>query len=878
MFITAALTVCGAATAATVADVTQASAVNASVSLHHVVAVGADHACVIYGTTAALRCWGDNTYGQLGAPTADFSSPNPKVPGGVGAVVDVAAGDAHTCAALSNGAVKCWGRSNLGQIGNNLAFSDTAHTTPVVVVGLAGVKAVQVAAGAEHSCALLSNGAARCWGANDKGQLGNNATVSVSHAVGVSGLTGAVAITAGAAHSCALLGNGTVRCWGRGTEGQLGNNNVVNAKVPVAVAGLTTVVAISAGGNHTCALLAAGGVRCWGEGKFGALGNNALTNAKVPVVVAGITAATSVAAGKDHTCARLSTGVARCWGANTFGQLGDNSHTLRKVSAAVAGVTGVTALAGGGGATCAVLATATVRCWGHAQLGQLGNGVPISTHTSVPVAGLSTGVTAIDAGGSHSCAVVNGGVRCWGTNGFGQLGNGTTQYSATPVQVTGLTAGVKDIGTGSDNFGREFSCALMLAGTVKCWGSNLRHQLGVLTPASSSVPVDVVDITGLSPAFTATKISVGDEHVCALMADASVMCWGDNGADELGDQSVSPPSSSATPLRVAFPGGADALDVAAGGDFTCAVTTAALAAGAVQCWGNNDFGQVDPADIPVGSAVPVPVVGFEGTPSAPTEATAVTVGFGHACALETGGDISCWGDAIDGQGAFASATGGIIGVSASWFHTCVWYGSVTVGGVTSDPGGVRCVGQNLDGNLGTGDLVDSPDALVDVVVFTSTSPASQFGATEVSTSVAHTCAVISGGAKCWGADDRGQLGDGKADSAVAKVVALAAGARQPTATATVPWAPAAPKATAGIHKAVLTWTAPAKGGSAITDYVVQWSTNGTTWVTFNDGVHATTGATVTGLVGNKVHYFRVIARNAFGTGAAGARTAAVLVH
>jgi alpha-tubulin suppressor-like RCC1 family protein len=876
--IVAAVAAGGAMVVGTVSGVGSVSAVNASTSPHHVVAAGGDHTCVIYGTTAAVRCWGDNTFGQLGAATADFFSPNPKVPGGVTAVVDVAAGGAHTCAALSTGAVKCWGRTDFGQIGNNLPFNDLPHTTPAVVVGLTGVKAVQVAAGFEHSCALLSVGTIRCWGANAAGQLGNNSVVSVSHAVAVSGITGAVAVTAGAAHTCALIGNGTVRCWGRGVEGQLGNNAVTSAKVPVAVVGLSGVVAISAGGNHTCALLATGGVRCWGEGKFGALGNNALTNSKVPAVVAGLTTATAIAAGANHTCARLSTGVARCWGDNTYGQVGDNTHILRKVSSAVAGVTGVTALAGGGGGTCAVLTNATVRCWGHAQIGQLGNGVLVTNHTSVAVSGLSSGVTAIDAGGSHSCAVVSGGVKCWGDNGSGQLGNGTTQYSATPVQVTGLTSGVKDVGTGSDTFGREFSCALMIVGTVKCWGSNVQHQLGVAAPSLSKVPVDVVDITGTSPAFTAQKISVGNEHVCALMANFTVMCWGDNGSDELGDQSVSPPSSSATPLRVTLPGGALALDVAAGGDFTCAVTDAVGAAGAVQCWGNNDLGQVDPNTIPIGSAVPVPVIGFEGIPTVPTQASKVTAGFGHACARESSGDISCWGDDIDGQGLFASTTGHIIGLSASWFHTCVWYESVTVGNVTSDPGGVRCVGQNSDGQLGDGSQVDSPDALVDVVVTTPTVPASQFGATEVSTSVSHTCAVISGGAKCWGADDVGQLGDGKADSAVAKAVSLVAGARQPTATPTVPWAPAAPKVTPGIRSAVLTWTAPANGGKPITDYVVQFSTNGTTWATFNDGVRATTGATVTGLTSRKVYYFRVIAKNVQGAGAPGARSAAATIR
>ena len=117
--------------------------------------------------------------------------------------------------------------------------------------------------------------------------------------------------------------------------------------------------------------------------------------------------------------------------------------------------------------------------------------------------------------------------------------------------------------------------------------------------------------------------------------------------------------------------------MAAGGDFTCAVTNGAGATGAVQCWGNNDLGQVDPTNIPISSAAPLPVIGFEGVPTVPTQATKVTAGFGHACARESSGDITCWGDDVDGQGLFASTTGHIVStnpssrVSRYWCHTPV---------------------------------------------------------------------------------------------------------------------------------------------------------------------------------------------------------------
>jgi hypothetical protein len=233
--------------------------------------------------------------------------------------------------------------------------------------------------------------------------------------------------------------------------------------------------------------------------------------------------------------------------------------------------------------------------------------------------------------------------------------------------------------------------------------------------------------------------------------------------------------------------------------------------------------------------------------------------------------VSCWGDSIDGQGGFFSTGGGIAEVSASWFHTCVRY----VGQVGLQ-GGLRCIGQNFDGQLGRGDTVDSPDTLVDVLVATTTVPVAQYGATEVAASVSHSCAVVAGRAKCWGANDVGQLGDGKTNSATAQLVKLAVGVRQPSATTTVPWAPSAPKVTAGLHKAVLTWTAPANGAKPIGDYVVQYSKNGVAWATFNDGVRATTGATVTGLA-HTSYVFRVMAKNSLGVGAPSPKSVAVLI-
>src|SRR5207237_3526833 len=148
-----------------------------------------------------------------------------------------------------------------------------------------------VSAGSTHSCALLADGTAKCWGLNGSGQLGNNTTTNASTPVVVSGLgagTNVVAVSAGGNHTCALLGDGTAKCWGANAFGQLGNGTTTNSSTPVVVTGLAGAVALSAGENHTCALLAGGTAKCWGANAFGQVGNGTTTHSSTPAVVTGL--------------------------------------------------------------------------------------------------------------------------------------------------------------------------------------------------------------------------------------------------------------------------------------------------------------------------------------------------------------------------------------------------------------------------------------------------------------------------------------------------------------------------------------------------------------------------------------------------------------
>ena len=146
----------------------------------------------------------------------------------------------------------------------------------------------------------------------------------------------AVGIAAGGLHSCALTANGGVKCWGVG--GSLGDGSRTGRLTPVNVIGLSSgVTAIAAGLGHTCALTVGGGVKCWGDNEYGQLGDGTDAHRLTPVDVIGLSSGvTAIAAGDWHTCALTSHGV-KCWGYNIDGQLGDGSRTNRLTPVDVVG-------------------------------------------------------------------------------------------------------------------------------------------------------------------------------------------------------------------------------------------------------------------------------------------------------------------------------------------------------------------------------------------------------------------------------------------------------------------------------------------------------------------------------------------------------------
>jgi alpha-tubulin suppressor-like RCC1 family protein len=398
-------------------------------------------------------------------------------------VTSIVAGAFHTCALFTGGAVKCWGRNDFGQLGigdrNNRGDKPDGMGGHLPQVSLGKDRyAVELAAGAFHTCALLDDGSMKCWGLNGIGQLGLGDTKSRGDdpnemgddlpTVDIgTGMT-VIAIATGAYHTCALLSDKmsgmSMKCWGANASGQLGigdtiargnlPNTMGNALPAVDLGNGFTVSSVAIGDYFTCALSANGEVKCWGENSLGQLGQgdtfdrgdnvNEMGDALPSIQLGSGVSAVSLSLGNSHACAPLNGGV-KCWGGNSKGQLGLGDVTPRgnaigQMGEALPfvdpGMGTISQIVAGHSHTCAQFAEGIVKCWGWNQYGQLGIGDPDNRGNEPGEMGsalhaveLGRPTTMVAAGDTHTCALLDdGSVKCWGGNAFGQLGIGDTKH------------------------------------------------------------------------------------------------------------------------------------------------------------------------------------------------------------------------------------------------------------------------------------------------------------------------------------------------------------------------------------------------------------------------------------------------------------------
>lgn len=337
---------------------------------------GENFSCAI-NTTGGVKCWGYNANGQLGDGTNNDRSTPTNVVGLSSGVIAISSSSQQTCALLNTGGVKCWGMNTYGQLGDG---TTTDHSTPVDVVGLSsGVASISVGMGT--TCAILNSGAVKCWGYNGQGGLGDGSTTDKYIPVDVIGLPSKVtSISAGWTHTCALFDTGGVKCWGQGYF--IGGGSPFSNGIIGISAGTLTGCVLNATGGVKC-----WGFNNWGGVGDGTTTTDVRYS---PVDVVGLSSGVVfVTESVYHSCALLASGGVKCWGYNDGGQLGDGTTTDRSSPVSVNGLSnGVVAIAPGGHHSCALLSTGTIKCWGSNQYGELGNGSTTNNLSPINVSGI----------------------------------------------------------------------------------------------------------------------------------------------------------------------------------------------------------------------------------------------------------------------------------------------------------------------------------------------------------------------------------------------------------------------------------------------------------------------------------------------------------
>ncbi len=489
---------------------------------------------------------------------------------------------------------------------------------------------------------------------------------------------------------------------------------------------------MSTGGFHSCAVRTDGTVWCWGRNDFGQLGDGTAIDAGEPVQVAGLMMITKVAAGDLFTCALDEAGAVWCWGANGSGQLGDGTTSDSRTPVQVKDVSAVTELSVGARHACVLRGDGSVACWGNNEDGQLGDGSTSDRNVPTAVANLAS-VRSIEAGYDITCAaLMDGTAQCWGENNEGELGVGDTAAHTRPTLVAGISD-VQDVAVGDDH-----TC-FMTTYFVYCSGLNEDGQLGSGNLTSTTTPV----LTPLPVAGVAIEAGAG--HTCIRDSAEHTWCWGSGGDGRLLDAGFGRRTFAVRGLVE------DVTSVSAGGEQTCVLDKA----GAIRCAGFNRRGQLGDGRT-ITSGAPVEVLGVE-------NAVMLAAGGRHTCAAQADGAVKCWGENDNGEAGNGTYVANqplaqvVYGISkpmqlvAGAEHTCALL----------EDGSTSCWGNNGGGRLGDGTQTSSSQPR----------PVMNLGGTptELSIGDAASFALVSGGARCWGA------GFGTTPITVSNILDIAAG-------------------------------------------------------------------------------------------------------
>jgi alpha-tubulin suppressor-like RCC1 family protein len=391
-------------------------------------------------------------------------------------------------------------------ISNSLGAISSADATLAVVTRAAtGVPSPvaqvdtsrTVTASQSFTVARKSDGTAWSWGFNGEGQYGNGTagTAPSDTPVQVTMPSGGIAVelAVGGSHALVLLQGGDVYAWGRNNAGQLGTSDAVARPTPVKVTLPRPAISVAAGRDHSLAALDDGTVYAWGLNNSGQLGNGGRSPLSSPTRVDNLSGVQAVAAGNEHSLALRTDGSVLAWGANAAGQLGIGTFVVSRVPTETV-LRNVVRIRAGGDISAAMTATQMLYSWGENGLGQLGRGSATTNDIALP-AGIALDVTDVACADSHVLLVgADGSIRGAGENASGEIGDGTTESRFAFTAAISVAGAIAVTGGG-----KSHSLAVLADGTVLSWGENSAKQLGnpALPSAGTATPTVVPDFDAI---------------------------------------------------------------------------------------------------------------------------------------------------------------------------------------------------------------------------------------------------------------------------------------------------------------------------------------------------------------------------------------------
>lgn len=652
-------------------------------------------------------------------------------------LLSLAAGANHTCAVQSDGTLWCWGKNGTGQLG----VGDTKNRYVLTQVG-ADRDWMNVTGGAEHTCAIREKNNLRtlwCWGDNAYGQLGDGSDQRKTSPVQIGSSENWATVESGSKHTCAIKADHSLWCWGDNTYNQLGAvPSVDKPDHPLRVGNETNWNQIALGDNHTCGLKIGGELWCWGDNGFGKLGT--VGDGKVPQQIESNIKWVYVALGGDHSCGVKSDTTLWCWGKNRTGQVGNHSTDNQPVPANIGA--GWSTVALGATHTCALRLDGTPWCWGANDYGQLHTGDKI--YRSDPTK-LGSGFSwhTVTLGDNHTCALSQDKVLgCWGHNAYGQRAEQSTQDLMAPILLP-------DVGHDWESVSSGFyhTCGIKLDKSLWCWGWNRQpyplHSYGIenkwLSVAVMGASTCAVHISGLLLCGAASTLNgeLYGRQYGGSTGWSKVEAYGNQICAVKTDRTLWCGQEGSTLQK-----NDDDVDENAFSTW-CYLKTG----GSMVCNGIGSGAPTDWRSI----SVPIPTCGIKIDGTLICNGTIVNEDkdwsmvsasdWGSWCAVKTSGTLWCGGHQVE--------------KATDWRSISLGFSSPYMCAVKTD-GTLWCWGSNHYKQLGDGTDIDKPTP-VPVV-----SSAIQWS--QITAGSHHTCAINNGSLFCWGHNGYGQLGDGSTNT------------------------------------------------------------------------------------------------------------------